>query len=92
MPVTFSVALHCMLVGNNVQFSSCSADECISMVAALDTAESQHLRQVLAAHHDDGQDLLMTVGIILGSADETPLTNANKEATVCSKVLAASYA
>ena len=90
VPITFSVALHCMLVGNVVQLSS--ADECISTMAAFDPAESQRLRQVLAAHHGDGQDLLMSVGIILGSADETPLTDANKEATVCSKVLAASYA
>ena len=84
VPITFSVAVHCMLVGNDVLSSS--ADECISMMAAFDQAESQRLRQVLAAHHGDGQDLLMTVGIILGSADETPLTDVNKEATVCSKV------
>ena len=86
VPITFSAALHCMLVGNDVLSSS--ADDCISIMAAFDPAESQRLRQVLAAHHGDGNDLLMTVGIILGTHDETPLTDANKEAIVCSKVAA----
>lgn len=54
--------------------------------AACDPAESQCLRRVLAAHYDDGNDLLMNVGTILGSVDENLLTDANKEAVVCRKV------
>ena len=73
-----------MLVGTDALSSS--AYERISMMAAFDPAESQRLRQVLAAHHGDDQDLLMSVGIILGSEAKTSLTDANKEATVCSKV------
>ena len=87
VPINLSAALHCMLVGNDVLSSS--ADQCISIMAAFDPDESQRLRQVLAAHHGDGTLLLMTVGILLGTPDETPLTDANKEATVCSKVSAA---
>lgn len=90
VPITFSAALHCMLVGNYVLSSS--ADQCISIMAAFDPDESQLLRQVLAAHHGNGTHLLMTVGILLGTPDDTPLTDANKEATVCSKGGAASYA
>lgn len=59
------------------------------MMAAFNLDESQRLKQVLAAHHGVGTDLLMTVGIILGTPDETPLTDANKEALVCRKVSAA---
>ena len=78
-----------MPMGKDAQSSS--ADACITMMAAFDPAELERMRQVLAAHHGDSNDLLMTVGIILSSADETPLTDANREAVVCRKVQAASY-
>ena len=89
VPIIFSAALHCMLVGNDMlcgPAGASSADEYISIMAAFDPDESQRLRQVLAAHHGDGTDLLMTVGLLLGTSDETPLTDANKEGVVCNKV------
>ena len=90
VPITFSAALHCMLV-NNPGLSS-HVDECLAMLAGYDPEEAQRLRQMLAACHGDGTELLLTVGGVMGTNDETMLTDANKEDTACCKVLgAASY-
>lgn len=85
VPISFSAALHCMLVHNETLSSN--PDECIAMMADFDPDEAQRLRQVLAAHHGDGSDLMLTAGSILGSSNETMVTDINKEDIVCQKVL-----
>ena len=84
VPITFSPALHNILVNN--PGLSCHADECIVMVAAFDPEEALRLRQMLAARHGDGTELLMTVGSVLCNDDETSVTDDNKEDIACRKV------
>ena len=84
VPITFSVALHSMLV-NSPGLTS-HVDECIAMMAAFDPEEALRLRQMLAARHADGNELFMTVGMILGTEDEAMLTDNNKEDVACQKV------
>lgn len=84
VPITFSAALHCMLV-NSPGLSS-HVDECIAMMAAFDPEEALRLRQMLAARHADGNELCMTVGMILGTEDQAMLTDSNKEDVACQKV------
>ena len=83
VPITFSTALPSMLV-NSPGLSS-HADECIAMMAAFDPEEAQRLRQMLAARHGDGTELLLTVGSVLCNDDETLLTDNNKD-IACRKV------
>ena len=85
IPITFSAALHCMLVGD--ERLSSNLDECIAMMADFDPDEAQRLRQVLAAHHGGGDQLMLSVGSMLGSEDERMVTDASKEEIVCQKVL-----
>ncbi len=75
-----------MLVGG--QLLSSSADECIAMLADFDPEEAQRLRQVLAVHHGDGNELMLSVGSILGTPEATLVTDATKEGIVCRKVRA----
>ena len=84
VPITFSAALHCMLV--NQPGLSSHADECLAMLADFDPEEAQRLRQTLAARHGDGTELLLTVGGVMGTDDDTMLTDANKEEIACYKV------
>lgn len=86
VPVSFSAALHCMLVGD--ELLSSSADECIAMLADFDPEEAQRLRQVLAVHHGNGNELMLSVGSILGTSEATLVTDATKEGVVCCKVRA----
>ena len=88
VPITFCPALHCMLV--NTPGLSSHIDECCAMLAGFDPEEAQRLRQMLAARHGDGTELLLTVGGVLGSDDETMLTDGNKEDIACCKVIFAS--
>ena len=69
VPITFSAALHCMLV--NQPGLSSHADECCAMLAGFNPQEAHHLRQTLAARHGDGTELLLTVGAVVGIEDET---------------------
>ena len=85
VPISFSAALHSVLVHNETLSSN--SDECIAMMADFDPDVAQRLRQVLAAHHGDGSELMLTVGSMLGSSDETMVTDANKEEIICLKVL-----
>lgn len=62
------------------------ADDCLAILADFNPEEAQRLRQMLAACHGDGTELLLTVGIVLGNDDETMLTDNNKEDTACRKV------
>ena len=57
------------------------------MMADYDPDEAQRLRQMLAAHHGDGSELMLTVGSMLGNSDETMVTDANKEEIICQEVL-----
>lgn len=84
VPISFALSLHCMLVHNDTL--SGSSDECIAMMAEFDPDEAQRLRQVLSARHGDGSELMLTFGSIMGSEDETAVTDANKEDIVCRKV------
>ena len=84
VPITFSAALHSMLVDS--PGLSTHADECIAMMAAFDPTEAQRLRQMLAARHGDGTELLLTVGGVTGNEDENMLTDSNKEDVACHKV------
>ena len=84
VPITFSAALHSMLV-NSPGLSS-DAAECIAMMTAFDPEEAQRLRQMLAARHGYGTELLLTVGSVLGNKDQTMLTDSNKEDVACRKV------
>ena len=84
VPITFCQALHCMLVTN--PGLSNHVDECCAMLADFDPEEAQRLRQMLAARHGDGTELLLTVGNVMGNDDETMLTDGNKEDVACWKV------
>ncbi len=88
VPISFSAALHSVLVHD--ELLSSSSDECIAMMADFDPDEAQRLRQVLAAHHGDGSELMLTVGSMLSNGDETMVTDANKEKIICQKVLTTS--
>ena len=88
VPISFSAALHSVLVHD--ELLSSSSDECIAMMADFDPDEAQRLRQVLAAHHGDGSELMLTVGSMLSNGDETMVTDANKENIICQKVLTTS--
>ena len=87
VPITFSAALHCMLVGD--ERLSSNLDECIAMMPDFDPDEAQRLRQVLAAHPGDGHQLMLSAGSMLGDEDERMVADANKEEIVCQKVLLA---
>ena len=84
VPLNLSAALHCMLV--HQETLSTSAETCIAILANFDPAEAQRLRQLLAADHGNGDELMMSVGSVMGSEDETLVTDANKTDVVCSKV------
>ena len=64
----------------------CSAALHAGQQPGFDLEEAQRLRQMLAARHGDGTDLLLTVGGVMGNEDETLLTDSNKLETACSKV------
>ena len=66
---------------------SSHADECCAMLAGFNPEEAHHLRRTLAARHGDGTELLLTVGAVVGTEDETMLTDVNKEDTACRKVI-----
>ena len=84
VPITFCSALHSILVGH--ELLSSSSDECIAMMAEFDIEEAQRLRQVLAAHHGDGSDLMLSAGSIMNTKDETLVSDANKDDVICRKV------
>lgn len=88
VPISFSAALHSVLVHDETL--STNSDECIATRAHFDPDEAQRLRQVLAAHHGDGSELMLTVGSMLSNDNETMVTDANKEETICQKVLTTS--
>ncbi len=88
VPISFSAALHSVLVHHETLSSN--SDECIAMMADFDPDEAQRLRQVLAAHHGEVSELMLTVGSMLGSSAETMVTDANKEDVICQKVLTTS--
>ena len=85
VPISFSATLHSVLVHNETLISK--SDGCIAMMADYDPDEAQRLRQMLAAHHGDGSELMLTVGSMLGNSDETMVTDANMEEIICQKVL-----
>ncbi len=58
------------------------------MMADFDPEEAQRLRQVLAVHHGDGSELMLSVGSILGTPEATLVADATKEGDVCRKVRA----
>lgn len=72
----------CLLEGIHVPISFSAA-----LHSVLVHNEAQRLRQALAAHHGDGSELMLTMGSMLGSSDETMVTDANKEEIICQKVL-----
>ena len=84
VPLNLSAAMHCMLVHHETLSSH--ADICIAMLANYDPAEAQRLRQLLAANHGNGDELMMSVGSAMGSDDESMVTDANKNDVVCRKV------
>ncbi len=84
VPLNLSAAMHCMLVHHETLSSH--ADSCIAMLASYDPAEAQRLRQLLAAEHGNGDELMMSVGTVLGTDDESMVTDANKNDVVCRKV------
>jgi len=59
---------------------------CITMLASYDPAEAQRLRQLLAADYGNGNELMMSVGSVMGTDDESMVTDANKNDVVCHKV------
>ena len=87
VPLNLSAAMHCMLVHHETL--SNHADTCITLLASFDPAEAQRLRQLLAADHGDGDELMMSVGAVMGTDDESLVTDANKNDVVCRKVHAA---
>ncbi|DBA78659.1 TPA: hypothetical protein ACH3X1_008577 [Trebouxia sp. C0004] len=76
--------MHCMLVHHETLSSH--ADTCIAMLASYDPAEAQRLRQLLAADHGDGDELMMSVGFVMGTDDDGMVTDANKDDVVCRKI------
>ncbi len=84
VPLNLSAAMHCMLVRHETLSSH--ADTCITLLASYDPAEAQRLRQLLAADHGDGDELMMSVGSVMGTDDESLVTDANKNGMVCRKV------
>ncbi|KAL0021165.1 hypothetical protein WJX77_006793 [Trebouxia sp. C0004] len=84
VPLFLSAAMHCMLVHHETLSSH--ADTCIAMLASYDPAEAQRLRQLLAADHGDGDELMMSVGFVMGTDDDGMVTDANKDDVVCRKV------
>ncbi len=89
VPLNLSAAMHCMLVHHETLSSH--ADSCIAMLASYDPAEAQRLRQLLAADHGDGDELMMSIGSVMGTDDESMVTDANKNDVVCSKVHTAQW-
>ena len=89
VPLNLSAAMHCMLVHHETLSSH--ADTCIAMLASYDPAEAQRLRQLLAADHGDGDELMMSVGSVMGNDDESMVTDANKNEVVCRKVHASQW-
>lgn len=85
VPISFCPALHCMLV-NNPGLSG-DIDECCAMLAGFDPEEAHRLRQMLAACHGDGSKLMLTIGMVMGTDDETMLTDGNKEDVALCKVI-----
>ena len=85
VPLNLSAAMHCMLVHHETLSSH--ADTCIAMLANFDPAEAQRLRQLLAADHGDGDELMMSVGAVMGTDDDTMVTDTSKSEVVCRKVL-----
>lgn len=84
VPLNLSAAMHCLLVHHEILSSH--ADACIAMLANYDPAEAQLLRQLLAADHGNGNELMMSVGCVMGTSDESCVTDANKNDVVCHKV------
>ena len=52
------------------------------MLASYDPAEAQRLRQLLAADYGNGDELMMSVGSVMGTDDESMVTDANKNDVV----------
>ncbi len=89
VPLNLSAAMHCMLAHHETLSSH--ADTCITLLASYDPAEAQRLRQLLAADHGDGDELMMSVGSVMGTDDESMVTDANKNDVVCRKVHTAQW-
>ena len=84
IPLNLSAAVHCMLVHHETLSSH--ADTCIAMMANFDPAEAQRLRQLMAADHGNGDELMMSVGAVMDTDDDTMVTDSNKSEVVCRKV------
>ena len=56
------------------------------MLANFHPDEAQRLRQLLVADHGDGDELMMSVGAVMSTSDETMVTDSNKYVVVCRKV------
>ena len=84
VPLNLSAAMHCMPVHHETLSSH--VDTCITMLASSIPAEAQRLRQLLAADHGDGDALMMSVGSMMRTDDESKVTDANKNDVVCRKV------
>ena len=85
VPVNLSAALHCMLVHQEPIQQETSA--CIAMLSEYDPEEADRLKQLLALRHGTGEELLVSVGSVLGSTDESLVTDANKEDLARQKVM-----
>eukprot|EP00899_Mesostigma_viride_P019273 jgi/Mesvir1/27347/Mv07162-RA.3 len=79
VPVCFSTAMCCCLVGDG-SLSDVTASECLDMLEEFDADEARRMRTTLATTHGNGQELMMTVSMLMGegSQDHTPITDANK--------------
>lgn len=85
VPLNLSAALHCMLVREEAIQQQ--ADACIGMLSDYDPDEANRLRQLLALRHGNGEELLVSVGSVLGSDEESLVTDANKEDLARQKVM-----
>eukprot|EP00899_Mesostigma_viride_P022591 jgi/Mesvir1/3516/Mv25303-RA.2 len=82
VPVQFCSALFCALVGKD-DLTQYSTADCLEMLAEFDPTDARRMRITLAMKHGDGESGI-TLGALMGdaSADETLMTDANKDLLV----------
>eukprot|EP00899_Mesostigma_viride_P007084 jgi/Mesvir1/16377/Mv18122-RA.4 len=87
VPVRFTTALCCFLVGDEM-LANASASDCLELMEEFDATTARRMRAVLAMTHGNGSEHMMTAAMLLGegSMDEAPLTDTNKGAVVCQAV------
>eukprot|EP00899_Mesostigma_viride_P007935 jgi/Mesvir1/17142/Mv07566-RA.1 len=86
VPVQFGSALFCALVAKD-DLTQYSTADCLEMLAEFDPTDARRMRVTLAMKHGDGESGI-TLGALMGDAgaDETLMTDANKDLLVCKAI------